>query len=618
MNWLLRRTVDLADRLALWYSSRKYGTLAESMGRDTDAGPAGRRGFIVIQIDGLAHEYLVEAMAQGYAPTLRRLWTSGEAVLERWRCGVPSSTPAVQAGIMFGNSWDVPSFRWYEKDTGRSVVCKLPALVRQLQERLSAGRQGILRGGSSYVNMFDGSARLSLFTLAAWGRDRFFENVRGFGFVLLFLLSPWRVMRTMASSVWEYLRDLWKRLISRWQPGPSRRFTLLSPLLQTMVNVVFREIETFGVVLDIYRGVPSIWANYFGYDEVAHHLGPRSRDALRALRGLDRKIREIDHIRRQYRRCEYDLFVMSDHGQTPSIPFRQLHDMTLGEYISSQIGEAVALDESWGEVYHALQSAGFLLDELKGLERETHRSKRTRAMMRALRRWVEERVPPDPELGWDLQRRSDVVVRSSGSLAHVYFNVTPERMDLDEVAVLYPQLLARLVEEASIGLILGRSDGHPAILTRQGVSRLDDQRGGPTVPTLLQHDEPEWAASQLARLASYPHSGDLILLGAWDGDGSLVCFEDHWASHGGLGGQQDYPFMLSPGHLDWEVGSVCNAEELYPCFLRTYAGGAGDNLKEEKQHLGQGDAAKERGDAFLGPRTCIVSQPYDWASGAAV
>ena len=145
MTWLLRRILDLVDGLARWYYTRKYGTLAKQMGRPR-ADAADRRGFIVIQIDGLAHEYLQVAMAQGYTPTLQRLLSSGEARLARWRCGLPSSTPAVQAGIMFGNNWDVPAFRWYEKDRGLSVVCKPPGLVRQLQERVAAGIQYGLLG----------------------------------------------------------------------------------------------------------------------------------------------------------------------------------------------------------------------------------------------------------------------------------------------------------------------------------------------------------------------------------------------------------------------------------------------------------------------------------------
>ncbi len=567
MTWLLRRVLDLVDGLARWYYTRKYGTLAERMGRGP-AEPADRRGFIIIQIDGLAHEYLQEAMARGYTPTLQRLLGSGEVRLARWRCGLPSSTPAVQAGIMFGNNWDVPSFRWYEKNRGLSVVCKPPVVVRQVQQRVAAGREGILNGGSSYVNMFDGGARLSLFTLGAWGRDRFFENVRGFGFVLLFLLSPWRALRTVGVSIGEYLRDLWGRLASRWRPGRPRRFTLISPFFQIMVNVVFREIETFGVMMDIYRGVPSIWANYFGYDEVAHHVGPLGHDALRALRGLDKQVRQIDRIRRQYRRRQYDLYVLSDHGMSPSTPFRELRGHTLGEQIAAQLGEPAALDERWGQVYHARAPADFLLEELRGME--MGRSKRVRALLRTLRHWVEERVPPDPELGWDLERRSDVIVRSSGSLAHVYFNITPSPMDLGEVAILYPQLVERLVQETSIGLILGRNGGYAAFLTSQGVRQLEpESEFGPDHP-LATLPEPRLAAVQLARVASFPHSGDLILLGAWDEDGGVVCFEEQWASHGGLGGPQDYPFILYPAELSWDPSQVTNAEQLYQHFVETY------------------------------------------------
>jgi len=581
MTWLLRRILDLVDRLARWYYSRKYGALAQQMGRGSDADPAKQRGFVIIQIDGLAHQYLQEAMERGYAPTLRRLLTSGDAQLARWRCGLPSSTAAVQAGIMFGNNWDVPSFRWYEKDRDLSVVCKVPALVREVQERVSAGRRGILEGGSSYVNMFDGDARLSLFTLGAWGSDRFFENVRGFGFILLFLFSPWRLARTIGVSLWEYVRDLGGRVASRWRPGPRRRFTLVSPLFQSIVNVVFREIETFGVMMDIYRGVPSIWANYFGYDEVAHHVGPLDHDALRALRGLDKQVRQIDRIRRQYRRREYDLYVMSDHGQSPSTPFREIHGDTLGQYIAAQLGDSVALDERWGQIYHARKATDFLLEELEGLERRGSRSKRARALIRSLRRWVDVRVPSDPELEWDLERHGDVVVRSSGSLAHVYFNVISSPMDLSEVAILYPELVSWLLNEPAIGLIVGRDDGHGACLTPEGVRHLAGWSEPGADDPLATLPEPRLAAAQLARLASFPHSGDLILLGAWNGSGEVVCFEDQWASHGGLGGPQDYPFMLWPTHVEWDPGGLTNAEQLYEHFSGLYGARADSNEGDE-------------------------------------
>jgi hypothetical protein len=82
---------------------------------------------------------------------------------------------------------------------------------------------------------------------------------------------------------------------------------------------------------------------------------------------------------------------------------------------------------------------------------------------------------------------------------------------------------------------------------------------------LLALPEPELAASQLRQLASFPHSGDLIIFGAWRDD-EVICFEDQVASHGGLGGPQDYPFIMYPAELNLDLEEVTNARDLYPHF----------------------------------------------------
>ena len=132
-------------------------------------------------------------------PTLQRLIAQGYR-LQRWRCGLPSTTPAVQAGLMYGDNWDIPAFRWYEKETGFAPQCKSPAAVERIKTRVAAGRRGILAGGSSYTNMFDGDARLALFTISAMGRQRFFEHLRGLGWALLFALIPWRILRIIGAE----------------------------------------------------------------------------------------------------------------------------------------------------------------------------------------------------------------------------------------------------------------------------------------------------------------------------------------------------------------------------------------------------------------------------------
>ena len=579
MTWLTRKIVDLFNALANLYYSRKYAAITERMGLEESHVNAQKRGFIILQIDGLAYDHLRQAMAKGYAPHIRRLLDKKILKLARWRCGLPSTTPAVQAGIMFGNNFDIPAFRWYEKESNTSVVCKLPGLVKAMQDRISTGRRGILRGGSSYVNMFDGDARLSLFTLGAINSQRFFENVRGVGFLLLFLLSPLRVLRVIVLSLWGYLIDLGKRVVALFVPGYHRPFSVLSPFLQIITNVVFREIQTFACLIDIYRGMPAIYTNYYSYDEVAHHFRIGSTESLKALRGIDKQIRQIDRLRTQYRKRQYDLYILSDHGMTPSIPFEKAYGDSLGQYIAEQIGEGVFTDERGGDERPSAAKALFLLEELKGIEPRL--SERGASLVQAAYRFVDKRLIVDPALSsaevdedasWDLSKRGDIVVRNSGSLSHVYFNVTPRPMNLSEIALIYPRLLNRLIVHQGIGLVVGREEGEAVIVGKEGTLTLPlhpPQMGEKEVRgqnPLLSLPEPELAASQLRQLASFPHSGDIIVFGAWREDGEVVCFENQVASHGGLGGPQDYPFIMYPSELSLNLEDVTNARDLYPHF----------------------------------------------------
>jgi hypothetical protein len=570
MTWLVRKIVDLFSLLSDLYYSRKYGVLANRMGRDPSRKATHRRGFIIIQVDGLAHEYLLEAMKQGYVPHMHRLWQRGDLRLARWRSGLPSTTPAAQAGIMFGNNFDIPAFRWYEKDTRTSVLTKVPSLMKAVQDRISRGRLGILRDGSSYVNMVDGDARLALFTLSAMGGQHFFENVRGLGFLLLFLLNPWRVCRMIARSMWEYLIDLGRRIKGLFAPSHYQPFDVISPFLMITVNVFLREIQTFSAIVDIYRGMPAIYTNYYSYDEVAHHFGASSHEALNALRGIDSQIRQINRIRTQYRRREYDLYILSDHGLTPSVPFQKKYGQSLGQFIARQLGEGLFMDEQWGDERQWATKAQFLTQELASIEARL--SRRGAALLQRIRQYIEARIPlSGEEVPWDLTQRSDVVVRNSGSLAHVYFNVSHQPMDLSAIALIYPTLLRSLIEHEGIGWVVGREHGETVIMSKKGTRTVNGERDVQGQDPLSSLPEPEYAAAQLRRLASFPHSGDLLLLGAWNPEkGSVVSFEDQVASHGGMGGPQDYPFVMYPAEVEMDAESITNATDFYSHFVRMY------------------------------------------------
>jgi hypothetical protein len=578
MSWEARRLVDLFDGLASRLNRRRYDTLARHLGRSPEVPDGHRRGFVIVQIDGLAYDYLVEAMARGHTPRLCRLLSRGHYRLGRWRCGLPSTTPAVQAGLMFGDAFDIPGFRWYEKDRGESIVCKLPKAAHTLQARVAATGPGILRGGSSYVSLLDGDARLSLLTLGSLGGGHFYENVKGAGFLLLFLLSPLRVARVLVLSLWEYLRDLFKRLVALFVPGYYEAPRILSPFLKVIVNVVFKELQTFSAYLDIHRGTPAIFTNYYGYDEAAHHLGPDSPEAFRTLRGIDREIGQLERLARRAQRRHYDFYIMSDHGQTPAIPFQRLYARSLGQYIVENIGSPVSMDEgSTGEQISEAQ-VQILLEELREIEARLRPA--GARLLQAARHFVDLRVPAYDEAEWDLTRRNDVVVRDSGSLAHVYFNVNRRALDLSDIALLYPRLLPSLLEHPGIGWIVGRQGGQVVVMNRQGTLTLGHSEHVEGQHPLADVPEPDLVARQLQRLASYPHSGDLILLGAWR-DGQIITFEDQVASHGGLGGPQDCPFIIYPAHaipsLDGQDGPV----GLYKHFVQYQRDGDGSTASSD-------------------------------------
>ena len=173
---------------------------------------------------------------------------------------------------------------------------------------------------------------------------------------------------------------------------------------------------------------------------------------------------------------------------------------------------------------------------------------------------------------WDLSRRGEIAVRNSGSLSHVYFDVTPRQMDLSEVALLYPRLLDALVEHDGLGFVTGREGEHVVITSRAGTlwCSPDEQRLEGQHP-LEGYGDLDWAVDQVVRLARFPHAGDLILFGAWDGE-RVVCFEEQVACHGGLGGPQDWPFLAFPPGERLSPGAIENAEEVYARLVRIYGG----------------------------------------------
>ena len=100
--------------------------------------------------------------------------------------------------------------------------------------------------------------------------------------------------------------------------------------------MIVRNAIVFGVLTDMMRGRPAVYATFSSYDEVAHHSGLERADTLEALRKLDQQFGRIEDARR-YAPRPYEIVVLSDHGQTQGATFKQRNGYGLDELVERSL-----------------------------------------------------------------------------------------------------------------------------------------------------------------------------------------------------------------------------------------------------------------------------------------
>ncbi|MER6072678.1 phage holin family protein [Streptomyces sp. NPDC001817] len=540
---------------------RRLHRLAARRRRSDPPGPT-TPGLVLVQLDGVGHDVLGDAVRKGLMPTVAGWLGTGDGTqptgddiprstprpthrLTPWRTDWSSQTGASQLGILHGSTFDVPAFRWYEKDRGEVMVCNRPTSAAELQRRaiLRTGDGGLLAvDGASRGNLFSGGAGEQALVLSIATRRRARENRSRAGYFAYFS-DPANAVRTALSFLAEVAREIGQSTRARMRgqrPRVSRGG--LYPLVRAFATVVERDVVVAAVMGDMLAGRTAVYADLVAYDEVAHHSGPGSRDAEKVLQRLDRSLallqRVAEHAPRPYR-----IVVLSDHGQSPGETFRSRYGLTLGDLVRAGCG------------LHVPRRA-----------EHTHSGAEARAAVRAaLRRPVEEKSEQHhPAPG------SEPIVLASGNLGLVSFPDVPHRMTKEEIDARHPALLSTLANHPGIGFLLVRSAEHDGVVlgargTEIPLAELDD-RPGP-----LARFGPG-AAAAVRRTHSFPHTADIMVNSAFDpADGEVLAFEEQIGSHGGLGGAQSRPFLLSPLELSAPVdgeAELTGAEQVHQVLRR--------------------------------------------------
>ena len=543
----------------------------------------------MLQIDALAHSDLRRALELGYCPTISRLLRAEGFSLRRWFCGLPSATPYCQAGIFHGENAGIPAFRFYDKAARRVITCNAPHGVQYIRDRIRA--PGALAGGSSYVNLLDGDAQTVAFTVATREKTTVYQRLGGTRMLLLIFLHPVRVARMAFQAVWEWLREEWERLVADLR----RRYTHsegIFPFLRILTNVVVRELQTMAMVLDIYLGVPVIYSTFMQYDELAHHFGPSSRQALVDLRRTDKRIGEIWDATKTIAGRAYDLVILSDHGMTPATSYRVRFGESLGTTVQKVLDDFAdragdPRSEALTSHAEASEYAGMGAQVVETVAQVAVRHRRMRRTLRRVRDWLRSRyglreiIFPEK---YFVERRHDVVVTYSSCLALVYFADDPRRLGLAEIArdAKHAQLYVSLLAHEGIGLVATMSGDHVHLESRAGRALIVN--GGLEVldgsnPLDPYGTEP-WTVRAIEELVRQPNSGDIVLFGAYDGY-DIVSFDDQVGAHGSAGGDQVYPFLIAPSAWGLERETIENARDIHRVIM-TRAAGSGDGGAGER------------------------------------
>ncbi|MBK6898527.1 MAG: phage holin family protein [bacterium] len=532
------------------------------------ARPGQVRGLLILQVDGLSWRSCERALRRGRMPTVAGLRALGTHRLHRWHCGVPSNTPAVQSGLFYGARTRLPGYRWYDRRCRRVLVASRAEDLRDAEAEIVGG-PGLLAGGSCINSLLSGGAAKRLLTLSALREPDDHRRPGERADFSLFWLSPFAYTSAVTAALWDFLTAVSWNAQARFHPRKRVvRRSLRQAAMRAVGNAFLRETSFFWLAQDVVRGVPVIYSNFVGYDEVAHHAGPDDGEALATLTGFDRKLQKLRRLVRDGAPIGYDVVVLADHGQSASLPLRALGGETLEELVARLAGRVrpVPPPRDNEAVY-----VGALLAELRdeGPDRRSWLAYQSRLTLERLR-------DVGPDLDHGAGEGTSLLVCVSGGLAHIYREGAPRPLRLAEMTSLYPGLVEGLASHAGIGFVLARDDDGTALMIgRDGVRNLDTgELRGDADPLAPYWDRDLWTG-ELSALLSHPHAGDLIVNGALLPDRRVVVFEEQLGSHGGLGGPQTEPFILLPAAWGTTRGDLRSPEALY-AHLKARLEGSGD------------------------------------------
>lgn len=523
--------IGLAARLAsLWRVLRRAlnrsAWVVRLLGLPRSTGTDTQPGLVIVQIDGLSRRQLERAIERRRMPFVKKLIRDQEHHLHTLHSGVPSTTAAFQGELFYGVRCAVPAYSYFHKRLSQRVHMVDAPAASAVQEDLEKQGTGLLEGGSSYCAFFEGGTKDQHFCPKSLGLGSIVREMPLAVLGLIFL-HGFALLRVAALLVVEFFLSVFDAVRGVLSGhGLSSEFSFI--VHRVALCVLLRELCVMRVKADVERGVPIVYVDFIGYDEQSHMRGPDSRFAHWTLKGIDDSIKRIWKAARGSSARDYEVWIVSDHGQERTRPYREVHGKWIEEALAGVVAE--------------------LGDTVR--PETTHRgddTERSESIGDAITKLITRR-PEDLPVG----ANATWTVIANGPVGHCYAPGELPRSGLEAVA-------RALVERERVPAAMLR-DGPDAVrvITRRGTFRLPEEAAEIV-------DDPEMAqvvADDLVCLTQQPNSGEIVILGHVKGE-PLISFALEHGGHGGIGPDEIRAFaILPPDAPVHSSGSVLRARDL--------------------------------------------------------
>jgi hypothetical protein len=263
---------------------------------------------------------------------------------------------------------------------------------------------------------------------------------------------------------------------------------------------------------------------------------------------VDRSIHQLWRVARRVPEHRYDIYVLSDHGQTACIPYR---DVTGGARLERWIFDEL-LDRGPATAENGPRS---------GLVRGIHaRRREVPGLFQRFLNYLNEDFLRRSEL--EAYQRNGIRAIVAGPNAFVYDLEVSEPLDPATLERRFGGVAEEISRSRGVGFVLARSGEGPICFWHGKRFRLRESELGP----FAGRADAALVVQGIEDLMSMPSAGDLVIYGI-DAPGGHVSFIPELGAHAGPSPEELHTFVVHPARVALPL-PIDHPVQLYDHFIR--------------------------------------------------